>query len=88
MMKKLAESFTPLTNKISEVNESTKKLEEVFNKGVSENENQQEIVPVEIETDDENKDIRAPPNIAESSALLTDFRFFDEKSHFPKKRTR
>ena len=68
--KHLAESFTPITEKLSEVNESTEKLAEVLNKEDSENENQQKMIPVEFETDDENKDIRALLKIAYSSASL------------------
>ena len=45
---KLAESLSPITKNLSEVNESTKKLGEVFKASISENEYNQEIVPVKI----------------------------------------
>ena len=51
-MKKLGKKFPPITKKSQEVNKSTQKLEEVINKGSSEKENNQEIVPVN--TEDEN----------------------------------
>ena len=56
-LKKLAESFTPITQN-SEVDKS-KKLEAAFYKRDSENENQQEIVPIEIVTGDENEIIES-----------------------------
>ena len=61
---KLAESLSPITKKLEEVNKSTKKIGEVIEESNSENENNQEIVPVEIESEDENiqTDLRALPN--------------------------
>ena len=66
MIKSLAESFSPTTEKLEE---STKKITEVIIPSNSENENNQEIVPVEVElenSEDENKDrkngIKALPN--------------------------
>ena len=63
---KLAESHSPITKKLEE---STKKMTEVINPSNSENENNQEIVPVEDEledSEDENIDkkigIKALPN--------------------------
>ena len=48
---KLAESLSPITKQLKE---STKKVTEVINPSNSENENNQEIVPIEIESEDEN----------------------------------
>ena len=64
---KLAESLSPITKKFEE---STKKITEVINPPNSENENKQEIVPVEIESEDENiqTNLRALPN----SSLFSD----------------
>ena len=61
---KLAESLSPITKKLEEVNKSTKKIGEVIKESNSENENNQEIVPVEIELEDENiqTKLRALPN--------------------------
>ena len=63
---KLAESLSPITKKLEE---STKKITEVINPPNSENENNQEIVPVKFESEDsedENIDkkigIKALPN--------------------------
>ena len=51
---KLAETLSPLTKKLDKINKSTKKIRKVINPSNSENENNQEIVPVEIESEDEN----------------------------------
>ena len=51
---KLAESLSPITEKLEEVNESTNNLEDIIKKSNSENENDQEVVLVEIESEDEN----------------------------------
>ena len=61
---KLAESLSPITKKIEEVNKSTKKVGDILKETNSENENNQEIVPVEIESEDENiqTNLRALPN--------------------------
>ena len=45
---KLTESLSPITKKLDTVNNSTEKLGEVIKKSNSENENNQEIVPIEI----------------------------------------
>ena len=60
--KKLAEILSPITEKLSEVNESTKKLGDVFEKTDSHFENVQEIVPVEIISQDEKTNIKTLPN--------------------------
>ena len=71
--KKLAESFAPTNKKVTAVNDSTKNLE-VFQKQDSENENQQEIVPVEIHSDNSEDEIRpnirALPSFAKSGDLM------------------
>ena len=61
---KLAESLSPITKKLEEVNKSTKELGEIVKESNSENVNNQEIVPVEIESEDENiqTNLRAFPN--------------------------
>ena len=58
---KLAETLSPITNKLEE---STKKVSEVIKESNPEIENNQEIVPVEIESADENiqTNLRALPN--------------------------
>ena len=59
---KLAESLSPITKKVDEVNKSTQELGEIVKE--SNYENNQEIVPVEIESEDENiqTNLRALPN--------------------------
>ena len=61
---KLAESLSPITKKLDKINKSTKKIKNVIKGSNSENENNQEIVPVEIESEDENiqTNLRALPN--------------------------
>ena len=70
---KLAESFSPITKKLEEVNKSTKKIGEVIKESNSENERNQEIVPVEIELEDENiqTKLRALPNSSMFSEQMT-----------------
>ena len=70
---KLAESLSPITKKLDEVNKSTKKVGEILKESNSENENNQEIVPVEIESDDENiqTNLRALPNSSMFSDQMT-----------------
>ena len=70
---KLAESLSPITKKLEEVRKSTKKIGEVNKGSNSENEKIQEIVPVEIESNDENihTNLRALPNSSIFSDLLT-----------------
>ena len=72
---KLAESLSPITKKI-EVNKSTKKLCDVIKESNSKNENNQEIVPVEIESDNSkgdntNHNIKTLPNSSIFSDLMT-----------------
>ena len=71
--KKLAECLPPITKKLEEVNKSTKKLGEIIKKSNSENENIQEIVPVEIESEIENiqTNSRVLPDSSISSDLMT-----------------
>ena len=68
--KKLAESLSPITKKL---NETTKKLGEVIKGSNSVNENNQEIVPVEIGSEEENiqTDLRALPNSSMFSDQMT-----------------
>ena len=73
---KLAESLSPITKKLEEVNKPTKKLGDVINESNSENENNQEIVPVEIESDNSEGDntntkIKALPSSSIFSDLMT-----------------
>ena len=70
---KLAESLSPITKKLDEVNKSTKRIGEVFKESNSENENNQEIVPVEIESEDENfqTNLRTLPNSSIFSDQMT-----------------
>ena len=67
---KLAESLSPITK---ELKKSTKEIGEVIKKSNSENENNQEIVPVEIESEDENiqTNLRALPNSSMFSDQMT-----------------
>ena len=63
---KLAESLSPITKKLDEVNQSTEKIGEVNKESNSENENNQEIVPVEFDSHNSEGDsaqlnIRALP---------------------------
>ena len=70
---KLAESLSPITKKVEEVNKSTKKVGDILKESNSENENNQEIVPVEIESEDENfqTNLRALPNSSMFSDQMT-----------------
>ena len=70
---KLAESLSPITKKLEEVKKSTKKVGDILKETNSENENNQEIVPVEIESDDENiqTNLRALPNSSMFSDQMT-----------------
>ena len=68
---KLAESLSPITK---ELKKSTKKISEVIKESQSsENENNQDIVPVEIESEDENiqTNLRALPNSSIFSDQMT-----------------
>ena len=71
---KLAESLSPITKKLDTIKESTKKIRKVIKKSNSEKENNQEIVPVEIESEDENIQtiLRALPNSNKFSTLMTE----------------
>ena len=73
---KLAESLSLITKKLDKVNKFTKKLGDVIKESNSENEINQEIVPVEIESDNSdgdntNPNIGALPNSSFFSDLLT-----------------
>ena len=70
---KLAESLSPITKKLDEVNKSTKKISEVIIESNSENDNNQEIVPAETELEDENiqTNLRALPNSSMFSDQMT-----------------
>ena len=61
---KLAESLSPITKKLDSINKSTKKIRKDIKGSSSENENNQEIVAVEIGSEDENiqTNLRALPN--------------------------
>ena len=71
--KKLAESLSLITKKLEEVNKSTKKVGDILKESNSENEIFQEIVPVEIESEDENiqTNLRALPNSSMFSDQMT-----------------
>ena len=71
---KLAESLSPITKKLDKVNESTKNLGEVNKESNSEIENNQEIVPVENGSEDENirTNPRALTNSNKFSTLMTE----------------
>ena len=70
---KLTESLSPITKKLDKINKSTKKIGNVIKTPNSENENNQEIVPVEIESEDENiqTNLRALPNSSMFSDQMT-----------------
>ena len=70
---KLAESLSPITKKLDTINKSTKEIGEVIKTSNSENENSQEIVPVEIESEDKNiqTNLRALPNSSIFSDQMT-----------------
>ena len=67
---KLAESLSPITK---ELKKSTNKISEVIKESNSENENNQEIVPIENESEDENiqTNLRALPNSSMFSDQMT-----------------
>ena len=68
---KLAETLSPITKKLDEVNQATKNLREVTKE--SNSENNQEIISVEIDSEDENiqTNIKTPPNSSIFSELMT-----------------
>ena len=70
---KLAESLSPITKKLDTINKSTRDIGEVIKKSNSEKENNQEIVPFENETEDENiqTNLRALPNSSMFSDHMT-----------------
>ena len=70
---KLAESLSPFTKKLEEVNKSTKNKGEVIKGSNSENAKNQEIVPVETESEDENiqTNLKTLPNSSMFSILMT-----------------
>ena len=70
---KLAESFSRITKKSEEINQSTKNLGEGIKKSNFEIENNQKIVPIEIESEDETfqTNLRALPNSSIFSELMT-----------------
>ena len=73
---KLAESLSPITKKLEEVNKSAENLGNVLKESISENGNIQEIVPVEIESDflegdKTNHNMKALPNSSIFSVLMT-----------------
>ena len=70
---KLAESLSPITKKLDTINKSTKEIGEVIKTSNSKNENNQGIVPVEIESEDENiqTNLRALPNSSMFSDQMT-----------------
>ena len=81
----MAESFKPITRKLNEVKESTKTLE-VFTKTDSENENHQELVPVESDSDvsdKKNDNIKPLPNIPTPSDAMRETMGSLLKSHKP-----
>ena len=68
---KLAESLSPRTKKLDKINKSTKKIRKVIK--TSNSENNQERVPVENESEDENfqTNLRVLPNSSIFSDLMT-----------------
>ena len=70
---KLAESLSPITKKLDEVNKSAKKISEVIKESNSENDNNQEIIPFEKESEYENiqTNLRALPNSSMFSDQMT-----------------
>ena len=70
---KLAESLSPITKKLDEVNKSTKKISEVITESNTENDNNQEMIPFEKESEDENiqTNLRALPNSSIFSDQMT-----------------
>ena len=69
----LAESLKPTTKRLDKVNKYTKKIGENIKESISEIVKNQEIVPVEIESEDENiqTNLRALPNSSISSDQMT-----------------
>ena len=68
---KLAESLLPITKSLEKVNKYIKKLGDVIKKSTSENENNQEIVPVETHSDNSAGDnMKILPNNSIFSDLM------------------
>ena len=70
---KLAESLSPITKNLEEVNKFTKNLGDIRKESNSENENFQQIVPIETESEDENiqTKLKALPNSSFFSESMT-----------------
>ena len=70
---KLAEPLSPITKKLDKINKSRKKIRKIINPSNSEKGNNQETVPVEIESEDENiqTNLRALPNSSIFSDQMT-----------------
>ena len=70
---KLAERLSTLTKKLDTINDSFKNLGEIIKESYSENENNQVVVPVEIESEDENfqTNLRVLSNSSIFRELLT-----------------
>ena len=81
MIRKLAETFNPITKKLTEVEESTKKSGVLFKKLDAENETRQEIVPIEIDSKEENYKIRPLPKTPTPSAAIREANGTLMKSH-------
>ena len=76
----------PITKKLTEVNDSNKKLEKNLKKTCSENKEQHEIFPVEIDIDsleNESDNIRPLPIIATASDAMRENIGALMKSHIP-----
>ena len=71
---KLAASLSPITKKLEEVNKSIEKTDDVIKKSNSENESNQDIVPVEIVSDNsEDNNIKACLRALPNSSIFSDF---------------
>ena len=68
---KIAENLSPTTKKLQEVNEGTKKLGNEFKKAKSENEMNQEIIPVVIDSEDENDNTQSDIDALPKSNILS-----------------
>ena len=70
---KLADIISPVTLKLEDVNKSSEKVGDFLQELISENGNNQQIIPVEIESEDENiqTNLRALPNSSIFSDLKT-----------------
>ena len=73
---KLAESLSPITKKLDTINDSNKTLGKYFKESNSENENKQEIAPVDTDSDNSggdntNLNTKAVPNSSIFRDLMT-----------------